>query len=352
MIGTRTLLLPAATLGAMLTLAPAADAQQRGRTVPQTLPPGQSRMVGDIKILNVRNNVWVLMGAGGNITALAFPEGVTLVDTGLAASADKVLAAIRTISNQPIRYIINTHVHPDHTGGNEKLNLAGRQITGGNVVGSAPDIGQSAEVIAHENVLNRMIDPRVQPPTPANAQPETTYHTDSLKLSTFYHGDAVQLFWEKAAHSDGDTVVWFRRNDVIATGDIFTPSSYPRIDLDRGGSINGEIDALNHIIEIAFPEFRLENGTLIVPGHGRLCDVADIAYYRDMVITIRDRVQDLMKKGRTLEQIKASKLSEDYDGVYGKDPQYTADQFIETIYKSLSASVKPATPAKPTPKKK
>ena len=341
---------------AFVALPPFVHAQRREpQTMATVLPPNQARVVDGIKILNVRNNVWVLMGAGGNITALTFPEGILLVDAGLEASADKVLAALKTISNQEITYIINTHVHPDHVGGNLKLAKSGRQFVGGNVVGSDPDVGKLAEVIANEEVLNRMS--AVTPPIPADAIPATTYHTPYLKLSTLYHGDAVELFWEPKAHTDGDTMVWLRHNDVIATGDVFTTTNYPRIDLERGGSINGEIDALNHIIDIAFPEFRLENGTLIVLGHGRLCDVADVAYYRDMVTVIRDRVQADIKKGMTLEQVKAAKPTLDYDGYYKENAaQYSPDQFVEAVYKSLSETVKPEAKApagkQPAPAKK
>lgn len=348
---------PAASCAAALAAGSFVQAQQ-ARTVPQTLQAGQARVVAGIKILNVRNQVYMLQGAGGNITVLAFPEGVTLVDSGLASMSENVLAAIRTITSQPITYVINTDADPDHTGGNEKLRAAGRQITGGNVVGNAPDIGQSAEIIAHENVLIRMIAPGVQPPIPAAATPETTYHTDTLKLSTFYHGDAIQLVHAPAAHTDGDTMVWFRHNDVIATGDVFNTTNYPMIDLEHGGSINGEVDALNRIIDLAFPEFRLENGTLVVPGHGRLCDVADVAYYRDMVTIIRDRVQDLIKKGSTLEQVKAARLTRDYDPYYSKNASaYSPDMFVETVYKSLSAKPNPASkpsaaPARPAPEAK
>lgn len=316
------------------------------------LPPNQARMVGPIKILNVRNNVYTLFGAGGNVTALVFPEGITLVDSGLEAQADNVLAALKTLTDQPVTYIINTHYHPDHVGGNLKIAKSGRQVTGGNVVGSDPDVAMSAEIIGHENVLNRMLAAKY----PADATPPTTYYTPILKLSTFYHGDAVQLLHEPAAHTDGDSVIWFRGNDVLVTGDLFNTTNYPHIDVDAGGSINGEIDALNHIIDTAFPEFRLENGTLIVPGHGRLCDVAEVAYYRDMVTIVRDRVQDMMfNKKLTLDQIKAQKPTRDYDAYYTADAKrYSPDQFVEGVYRSLMATAnkttstaKPATTAKP-----
>lgn len=310
----------------------------------EVLHGGAARVVDGIKILKVRGSLFMLQGAGGNVAALTFPEGITLVDSGSAPMADKLLAAIRTLSDQPITYIIDTHVHADHVGGNEKLAASGRQITGGNVVGNEPDIARSAEIIAHENVLNRMIAPTVRPPVPSVAVPATTYHSDILKLSTFYHGDAVELIYAPAAHTDGDTMVWFRHTDAIATGDVFTPNSYPMIDLERGGSIDGEIAALNRILDTAFPEFRLEGGTLIVPGHGRICDSADVAYYRDMTTIVRDRVQAMIRKGQTLAQVQAAKLTADYDGIYGGSRSWTPAMFVEAVYKSLSAA-----PAAPKP---
>ena len=289
-----------------------------------------------IRILKVRGNVSVIQGAGGNITVLAFPEGVTLVDSGAAPMAEKVLAAIRTLSAQPIRYIINTSVTADHVGGNEKLAGTGSQITGGNVSGQVGTDG--AEIIAHERVLDRMIARSVQPPIPIRATPQSTYHTDQLKLSTVYHGDGIQVFHMPAAHTDGDSVVYFRHHDVIAAGDVFDTTGYPMIDLARGGGINGVVDALNRILDVAFPDFRLEGGTLVIPGHGRICDSADVAYYRDMVTIVRDRVQDMVKKGLTLDQVKAARPTRDYDPRYGSTSgAWTTDMFVEAVYKSLSA---------------
>jgi cyclase len=283
-----------------------------------------------IRILKVRGNISVIQGAGANITVLTFPEGVTLVDSGAAPMADKVLAA------QPIRYLINTSVTADHVGGNEKLGGTGSQITGGNVSGQVGTDG--AEIIAHEQVLERMIARTVQPPVPIRATPQTTYHTDQLTLSTVYHGDGIQVFHMPSAHTDGDSVVYFRHNDVIAAGDVFDTTGYPRIDLERGGSIGGVVDALNRILDIAFPDFRLEGGTLVIPGHGRICDSADVAYYRDMVTIVRDRVQDMVKKGLTLDQVKAARPTRDYDPRYGSTSgAWTTDMFVEAVYKGLSA---------------
>ena len=217
-----------------------------------------------IRVLKVRNDVSMLQTPGGNITVLAFPEGVTLVDSGSAETADQVLAAIRALSKQPIRYIINTTFDPGHIGGNDKLGATGIQVTGGNVAGQVGTDG--AEIIAHENLLERMSAKTNKPAYAARALPQTTYHVDAIKLSTLYHGDGIQVFHVPAAHTDGDSLVYFRRNDVLATGDVFTTTAYPVIDVAHGGTINGVVDALNKILDIAFPEFRLEGGTLIVPG--------------------------------------------------------------------------------------
>lgn len=304
-----------------------------------------------LRITKVRDHFFLLTGGGGNVGMLVFNDGITLVDSGRADRSDALLAAIRTISPLPIRYIINTSVDPDHTGGNEKLGAAGGQITGGNVAGQIADAAEGAEIIAHENVLERMTRPDVKPPTPVRMTPGTTYHVEHLKLSTFYHGDGIELFAAPAAHTDGDTMVYFRHNDVLMTGDVFAFNSYPVVDVSRGGGINGEIEALNHIIDLAFPDFRLEGGTLIIPGHGRLCDSADVAYYRDMVTIVRDRVQDMVRKGMTVEQVKAAKPTRDYDGLYAPPgAPWTADMFVDSVFKSLTMAKAPRTPVAPTPK--
>jgi cyclase len=281
-----------------------------------------------IRVLKVRGDVSVIQTPGGNVTVLAFPQGVTLVDTGRAEDADAILQAVRSLSKQPIRYIINTSVDPGHAGGNARLAPVGIQVTGGNVAGQIGTDG--AEVIAHENVLERMSARTAKPAIPASAWPQTTYHTDSIKLSTLYHGDGIQVFYAPNAHTDGDSLVYFRHNDVIAAGDVFSTVGYPVIDLDRGGSVNGVVDALNKILDIAFPDSRSEGGTLIIPGHGRICDFADVAYYRDMVTIVRDRVQAMVKKNATVEQVKAARLTQDYDPRYG-----SGEAFVEAAYRSL-----------------
>jgi len=291
-----------------------------------------------LHILPVQGNVYMIVGAGGNIAMQAGKDGVLLVDTGLAAMSDKVLAAVRTISDKPIRYIINTHVHADHTGGNEKIARAGITITGGNVVGDiGASAGEGATVIAAQQVLDRMSrKDGATPAAPAAAWPTDTYITDVKEL--FFNGEAIQIFHQPNAHTDGDSIVFFRRSDVVVTGDIFVTTSYPIIDPDRGGSYQGVLDGLNHILDITIPADKQEGGTYVVPGHGRLCDEADVVEYRDMMTILRDRFLDMIKRGLTLEQVKTQKPTRDYDPLYGSDKGFwTTDKFIEAAYKSLKA---------------
>jgi glyoxylase-like metal-dependent hydrolase (beta-lactamase superfamily II) len=304
----------------------------------------QQQQNAEVRIEPVRGHIYLIGGAGGNIIASMGPDGVLLVDSGLSQNADKVLAAINklnveianrgglptttTVPPKPIRYIINTHLHGDHTGGNEKIAKAGKTITGGNVTGEFGDAAEGATIVAQQAVLDRM--GQAKPALPFAALPEDTYHDDK-KLSHYFNGEAVILQHMPAAHTDGDTLVYFRGSDVIATGDIFVTTSYPFIDLQNGGSVQGELAALNHIMDMAVAEFRTEGGTLIVPGHGRIADIADVAYYRDMVTIVRDRIQDMIKRDMTLEQVKASKPTADWDPRYG-----SPDRFVEGVYRSLS----------------
>jgi len=315
----------------------AAPWQFAGAQAPAAPPAAPNPANVEVHVLHVQGNVYMLVGAGGNITMQVGNDGVLLVDTGLPGTSDKVLAAIHSVTSEPIRYIIDTHVHADHTGGNEALAKAGNTIAGGNVVGDiGASAGNQAAILAFQTVLDRMSAPTgQQSPTPQGAWPTETYTTPERKL--FFNGEAVQVIHIPNAHTDGDSIVFFHRSDVISTGDIFVTNRYPIVDMARGGNIQGIIAGLNRIIELATPGPTDEGGTLIVPGHGRLCDQSDVVFYQEMVTIIRDRIQDMINKGMTLEQVKAARPTQDYDPRYGATSGiWTTDMFVEAVYKSLT----------------
>ena len=275
----------------------------------------------DFRTLPVQGNVYMLVGARGNTTVQVGDEGVLVVDTQFEQDAPKLLEAIRKISDKPVVWIINTHFHPENTGGNEALPRLANSGT-----------GTRPRVIAHENVLNRMTA-STQPRFPEVTWPNDEFHTAQKDMA--FNAEAIVIEHMPAAHTDGDSIVHFRRSDVLSVGDLFTPGRYPTIDLQNGGSVQGLIDGLNRILKITVPLKYQEGGTYVIPGHGRLCDEADVVEYRDMLTIIRDRVQDLIRKGMTLEQVKAAKPTRDYDTEYGIDARAN-EAFLETVYKSLS----------------
>jgi glyoxylase-like metal-dependent hydrolase (beta-lactamase superfamily II) len=320
-----------------------------------------------LRVLPVRGNVFMIAGAGGNITASIGRDGTLLVDTGAAAMSDAVLQAIRDLERQvmasgmpqrgcvgpaphcagwssanflaatvappaprPIAVIVNTSAHADHIGGNATVASAGRTFGVRNLL----DRGQiGAWIVAHENVATRL-SPKGVPSVPAAALPSEVYFGDDKKLN-FFNGEGVVVHHMPRAHSDGDSIVHFRGSDVIAAGDFLNMTHYPVIDVDRGGSIEGVVVAVNKLLDLTVVEHMMEGGTMIVPGHGRLADTADLAYYRDMVTIMRDRVRELRRRGMTLEQIQRAGVSRDYDPRFGRDAVWTPAKFVGAIFRTL-----------------
>lgn len=319
-------------------LAGVADAAQPARNArPAAAPQGPNFDAVVERVLHVQGNVYLVNGMGGNTTVQVGTDGVMVVDTQFAPLAGKIVAAIRTFSDGPIRYIVNTHSHGDHVGGNEAIASQGASLGGANVVGLLGNQAiQGAKIVAHENVLNRMSTVQgTTPAAPSGAWPSDTYFQPFHDV--YFNGENVRLIHAPNAHTDGDSIVHFRGSDVIATGDIFTTVMYPFIDHSRGGNINGIIAGLNTVLDLAVPKWQQEGGTMIVPGHGRITDEHEVLEYRDMLVIIRDRIKDMVGKGMTLEQVKAAKPTLDYDPRFGTDSGFwTTAQFIEAVYQDMS----------------
>jgi cyclase len=293
---------------------------------PDTSATGDSP---EVRLWHVQGRVYMLVGAGANITVQVGDEAIILVDSGIAHMSEQILSSIRMLSSKPIEFIFNTSADEDHVGGNRDLAKAGQFSSG--LAGEET----GASVVAHLAVLDRMsASDGKAPPVSSELWPTDTYDNDRWEL---FNDEAVIALHLHGAHTDGDSIVFFRRSDVVSAGDIFTPEHYPVIESQKGGTINGEIDALNQIIDLMVPKENEEGGTYVIPGHGRLCDRTDIVNYRDMVTIIRDRIEDLVKKGKTLEQVKASKPTLDYDGIYGAETgSWTTDMFITAVFNDLS----------------
>ena len=293
----------------------------------------------DLDVVRIRDNVYMIAGAGANITLQFGGDGAVVVDAGALASADAVIAAIRKVTPQPIRYVIDTSDDGDHIGGNEKIAKAGRTLfQTNNQLGEGMTNGGAAAILSAEKVLRRMSAPTGKAsPFPTAMWPTETY--DQKRKYMYLNGEGIEVLHPSSAHTDGDSIVFFRRSDVVAAGDILDLTRFPVIDVARGGGVQGEIDALNRLVELAIPSVPLvsqEGGTYVVPGHGRLCDQLDVVEYRDMVTIIRDRVQDLMKKGQTLDQIKAAAPTAGYNARYGSTSgSWTTSMFVEAVYNSL-----------------
>lgn len=296
----------------------------------------------EMETLPVRGQVSLVSAAGLNVLVQVGPQGVLVVDTMTAPLAEKLVAAIRTLAGpRPIRYVVNTHAHPEFTGGNLTVAGAGAQLVAGNFAGqvgqrAVDGVVPQAFVVAHENVLKAMSAPTGdRPPTPFGAWPTDTFFQAETTL--YFNGEGIQLVHVPSASTDGDVLVFFRSSDVVAAGDIYSTTGYPRIDIGRGGSVNGVIEGLNRLIDIAIPEQFTEGGTRIVPGRGRISDEFDVVEFRDMVTIVRDRVEAMIRKGLTLEQVKAARPTLDWEPRYGSTSgAWTTAMFVEAVYRSLS----------------
>jgi glyoxylase-like metal-dependent hydrolase (beta-lactamase superfamily II) len=311
--------------------------QRTGQTV---WPPKLSApAAGEVQILPVQGKVYMLVGAGGNITVQAGDDGVLLVDSGLASMSDKVLAAMKTVSTRPLRYIINTTEREDHTGGNAAIADTGEIIPFREPDYTAGPQGaldtHKASVISYLTVFHRMVTPPgKRSPAPEAGWPDNTYSTPQKRL---YFNDEPVVIMHQPANTDGNSIVLFRKSDVVSAGDLLDLTGYPIIDLEAGGSLQAMVEALNRLIDITVPSRNAEGGTLVVPGHGRISDHAEVAFYRDMVVIIRDRIQEMIRKGMTLEQVKAARPTRDYDARYGKATgAWTTNMFVEAAYRTLS----------------
>ena len=340
----------------------------------------QSPRDGQVHVLPVQGNIFMLVADGTNITASIGRDGIAVVNTGSAQMTDKVLAALNDLARarvnapapntcfgancpsafgdpawsspyfnafiasprppQGTRYVINTSAASEHVAGNEKLAAAAtfRRAGGaGGFGGAVRDLGTTATIVAHEGVLAAMsTPPKGVAAAPTNSWPSDTFFDEFHKLSEYVNGEPVILYHAKAANTDGDSFVFFRHSEVIAAGNLMSTVSYPLIEVDKGGTIDGVIDGLNHILDLAVAEYRAQGGTWIVPGRGRLSDTADVASYRNMLVMIRDRVRELKKKGMTLDQVKAARPSLDFDGRYGSTTgPWTTEMFLSAVYRTV-----------------
>lgn len=278
--------------------------------------PGGDMSKVEIKTTKLADNLYVLEGRGGSIAVLTGPDGILMVDSEFAGLTPKITAAIKQFSSEPIRFLVDTHDHGDHTGGNENFAKMG------------------AAVVAREEVRDRLMHPGPGPngapgkPAPAAALPTITYEG---RMDFHMDGEDVQLLQVPPAHTNNDTLVYFPHADVIMAGDFFNSDQYPYIDREDGGTLQGMLDGMALLIGMAGPN------TKIVPGHGPVSNRAGALAFRDLILTMRDRMAPLVAEGKTLDEVRAAHLTADYDARVA-DSKRTTDRFITQLYAELSAA--------------
>jgi cyclase len=269
-----------------------------------------------IKTTKIADNFHMLEGQGGQIGVLSGPDGVFMVDSQFAPLTEKIVAAIKVITPNPIRYLVNTHVHPDHTGGNENFGKLG------------------VTILSRDQLRHRLANPAPAAngapgtPAPAAALPKVTY---DQKVTLNLNGEVIELIPIRNAHTDGDTLVRFVKADILMPGDYYRSAGYPNIDRANGGSLNGMLDGLALTVALAGPN------TKIIPGHGAIVDRTAVVAHRDLMLALRDRVAAQIKQGRTLEQVTAAKLTAEFDSKV-VTPGTTGDRFIGQLYAELQAA--------------
>ncbi len=312
-----------------------ASAQQSPLLRALTEKPPEIVKVDSIEIVHVQKNIYMLVGGGANVTVQIGDEGAFLVDSGGVGQGEKIVAAVRHLTHKPLRYLVNTGADADRIGGNSAVVAAAGGLSGAVAEGERRPQNTGILTLGHENTATLMAagSPGI-PPMKGSALPLQTFLTG--KKDFYANGEAVLLLYQPHALTDGDSIVFFRGSDVISAGDLFRTDSYPVIDPSRGGSIQGELDALNVLLDLAVPERNQMGGTRVVPGHGWVSNEADVLEYRDMLTIIRDRVADMVKQNMTIEQVKAAHPTLEYDGIYSHNEQMTGDHLLEVIYHDLT----------------
>lgn len=300
------------------------------------IPESPDPRTAELETIPVQGNVSLLAGAGGNITVQSGDDGLVLVDSGLEAFSDRLATELKKVSSRPVRAIINTGTDADHIGGND--NLAKTGIALYQAMNSGGVTIPGAQLMGHEDGVTVLGRPGPGGSGTVASSKLWPFDTFFGPLKTVYaNGESISILHQPAANTMGNVIVVFRRSDVVSAGDLIHSTRYPKWDPQNGGSLQGILDGLNNILDITVPEFNQQGGTRVIPGHGRIMNESDVVEYRDMVTIIKERIQLLVKQGKTLDQVKAAKVSLAYDGLYGSTKgSWTTDMFIEAAYRELS----------------